>query len=241
MLTIKKEIAMSRTTQEKWLVVFYSVPSRPVSNRMTLWRKLAKAGAVQLKGAVYILPFSEEHYELCQWLMSQVSSMRGDGAFVRVNKIETMSDADVRELFKQHRDADYRKIEKQLDDLERKISGVRKGARPQAADKFTELIRKLSRGHQEIHRIDFFLSAAGAALQKRLKTVEGEIKTISGSELRTKPVDIPSHRAFDFSGKTWVTRKKPFVDRMASAWLIRKFIDPKATFRFAPRPTTPHR
>jgi len=78
-----------------WILFFYSVPSKPVSNRMKVWRKLMKAGAVQLKGAVYLLPFNDEHYELLQWLVSEIAEMKGEGAFTRIEHIDTMKDSGI--------------------------------------------------------------------------------------------------------------------------------------------------
>ena len=106
---------MPKTSAQEWLLIFYSVPSHPVSNRMMIWRKLAKAGAVQLKGAVYILPATEEHEELLQWLIGEVKSMGGDGAFVRSADIRTMTDADIRRIFTQQADQEYHRLEKELD------------------------------------------------------------------------------------------------------------------------------
>src|SRR5512142_1128474 len=119
---------MMRTVIPEWLLIFYSVPSHPVSNRMKIWRKLAKAGAVQLKGAVYILPATEEHEEFLQWLMGEVKSMGGDGAFVRTAEVKTMAEADIRELFQRQAEEGYRDFEKNLDALERRVQSVRKGA-----------------------------------------------------------------------------------------------------------------
>ena len=115
------------TLQKGWLLIFYTVPSHPVSNRMKIWRKLARSGAVQLKGAVYILPHNEEHYELCQWLVSEVASMGGDGTFVKVPAVETMTESEIIALFNGQRENDYRDIEKKLEELDRKMSTVRKG------------------------------------------------------------------------------------------------------------------
>src|SRR5512143_1155133 len=92
------DLHMQKTISQEWLLVFYSVPSHPVSNRMKIWRKLAKVGAVQLKGSVYILPATEEHEEFCQWLIGEVKSMGGDGAFVKGAEIKTMTDTDIRRL-----------------------------------------------------------------------------------------------------------------------------------------------
>src|SRR5512138_2011554 len=98
---------MPKEPVQEWLLIFYSVPSHPVSNRMKIWRKLAKTGAVQLKGAVYILPATEEHEEFCQWLIGEVKSMGGDGAFVRTADVRTMTDAEIRRLFTAQADQEY--------------------------------------------------------------------------------------------------------------------------------------
>src|SRR5512147_2154400 len=119
---------MPNAATQEWLLIFYSVPSQPVSNRMKIWRKLAKAGAVQLKGAVYILPATEEHEEFLQWLIGEVKSMGGDGAFVRTAEVKTMTGANIRELFLRQAEEAYRGFEKELDALERKVQSVRKGA-----------------------------------------------------------------------------------------------------------------
>src|SRR4030066_1230072 len=94
-----KQNTMSVAKSNKWLLIFYTVPSKPVSSRMKIWRRLAKAGAVQLKGAVYILPYNEEHLELCQWLVSEVAGMKGEGAFVKADRVETMTDKEIIDIF----------------------------------------------------------------------------------------------------------------------------------------------
>jgi hypothetical protein len=85
---------------------------------------------------------------------------------------------------------------------------------------------------ESIKRVDFFSSKAGAVFKKRLETLQAEIKKIENSYTSIPIPEIVARHIKDYQGKTWVTRKKPFVDRMASAWLIRKFIDPEASFEF---------
>jgi len=111
-----------------WLLFFYSVPSKPVSNRMKIWRRLTQAGALPFKGAAYILPHSEEHYEFCQWLVSEAVGMGGEAAFVHVEKIETMHDMELIDLFNRQRERDYQDIEKGFEGLERKIQSIKKGS-----------------------------------------------------------------------------------------------------------------
>jgi hypothetical protein len=220
--------------QYTWLLIFYSVPSKPVSNRMKIWRKLAKAGAVQLKGSVYILPENEEHYEFFEWLISEVTSMGGDGAFAKVAQIETLKQNEIIALFNHQREQEYRGVERELEYFERKINSIRKGGRSQQADKLLEQLNKYVKEFEEIRKVDFFSAKAGVALGKRIGAVMSEIKDMTpSSQQEQSVVPLIKHADLDdYQGKVWVTRKNPFVDRMASAWLIKRFIDPKASFAF---------
>ncbi len=216
----------------KWLLFLYSVPSKPVSNRMKIWRRLTQAGAVPFKGAAYILPYNEEHYELCQWLVSEVISMGGEAAFLRLEKIETMKDNEIIELFNRHRMNDYKDIEKRLEEIENRIQSIIKGSGIKDQKKLTDRFHKLSKEFDAIRKIDFFSSKTGTILKKRLETLSLELKKITPSSKDTEVSKIIPRQTKDYRGKTWVTRRKPFVDRMASAWLIKKFIDPEASFEF---------
>ena len=222
---------MGKSPDQEWLLVFYSVPSHPVSIRMKIWRKLAKTGAVQLKGAVYVLPASEEHQEFLQWLIGEVKSVGGDGAFVRTPAIETMDNGDIRELFLQQIGKEYRGLEKNLEVLERKVSSVRKGTKlPSSRDLNSQAARIAGEFH-DIGKRDFFASSQGIEIRKRIEQVESALKGLGNSPAAERTA-VASKRPEQYRGRTWITRKKPFVDRMASAWLIRRFIDPAAVFRF---------
>lgn len=223
---------MSLAPHDKWLLIFYTVPSHPVSNRMKIWRKLARSGAVQLKGAVYILPYNEEHYELCEWLVSEVASMGGDGTFVKVPEVETMTESEIIALFNVQRENDYHNLGKKLEELERKIGNIRKGGRGQNVKKLSDQLNKDKKEVEDIRKVDFFASRHGAVLQKLIKTMEDEVKSMSTPTIKEQTAVLTPKRSADYQGKTWATRKNPFVDRMASAWLIRRFIDPGAKFRF---------
>ena len=85
---------MSQKTS-KWLLFFYTVPAKPGSLRMKVWRRLLKLGAVSLKGSVYLLPFSEDHLEALHWLTEEVASLRGEAAFVKAEGIETLGDDEI--------------------------------------------------------------------------------------------------------------------------------------------------
>ena len=214
------------------LLFFYSVPSKPVSSRMKVWRRLAKAGAIQFKGAVYILPYSEEHYEFFQWLVSEVISVKGDAAFVRVENIETMKNSEIISLFNQQREKDYSVLMKNLEELERKVSSVRKGGGTQNNKKLMDQMTRIGKEFEGIQAVDFFSSKAGESLKKNIKALESGLKGISGTGAKEQKITLAQKRAQNYQNMTWATRKRPFVDRMASAWLIKKFIDKNAVFRF---------
>lgn len=215
-----------------WLLFFYSAPSKPVSNRMKIWRRLLKAGAVQFKGAVYLLPYRDDHYEFCQWLVSEVTTMGGEAAFVRVEKFETIKDNEIIQLFNQQRESNYRVVEKGLEDIENKIQAVQKRGWGQNDRKLLWQLSSYVKEFEEIRNRDFFSLKMGYALKKKIETLRSEMKKSVEPNTKEHTAIIVRRNVRDYQGKTWVTRKRPFVDRMASAWLIRKFIDQKAVFGF---------
>ncbi|MBI5213124.1 MAG: chromate resistance protein [Nitrospirae bacterium] len=215
-----------------WLLFFYSAPSKPVSSRMKIWRRLIKAGSLPFKGAAYILPYSEEHYEFCQWLVSEVDAVGGEAAFIGAGKIETMKDREIIDLFNKQREKDYHDIEKRSEAIEIKIQSIKKGS-GRHAKKTAEAFNKLLKEFEAVRKIDFFSSKTGAIFKKKLDTLRAELAGIDASYTSIPSRAITPKRAADYQGRIWITRKRPFIDRMASAWLIKKFIDKNAVFRFA--------
>jgi len=226
-------MAKTKSASEiSWMLFFYTVPSKPVRNRVTIWRKLLKAGALLFKGSVYILPYTEDYYELLTWLVSEVISLKGESAFVKVEKVETIANQQIINLFNEQREREYRRIMKGIEDVERKISSTRIGGESQNIKKITEQLKKNQKDYEEIKKTDFFASKAGTEVRSELNKIAEALKGLIGTEKKKATIAIPSSRIEDYQNKTWVTRKRPFVDRFASAWLIKKFIDKKATFTF---------
>jgi len=226
-------MAKNKTDNDlSWLLFFYTLPSKPVRNRMTVWRKLLKAGALSFKGSVYILPHTEEHYEFLTWLVSEVLSLKGEGSFVRVEKTETIDNRQIISLFNEQRETDYQHILKEFDEIERKITGTRIGGASQDKKNITNQIRKCQRDFEDIRKIDFFVSKRGLEVEIRLDRIITTLKGLLETEINNSAVIVAPARIEDYQHKTWVTRKRPFVDRFASAWLIKKFIDKNASFDF---------
>jgi hypothetical protein len=215
-----------------WLLFFYTLPSKPVRNRMTVWRKLLKAGSLPFKGSVYILPYTEENHEFLTWLVSEMISLKGEGSFVRVEKIEMIDNQQIISLFNEQRETDYQRILKGIDEIERKISSTKIGGAAHDTKKIAYQIRKCQRDFEDIRKIDFFISKRGLEIERRLDRIITTLKGLLGTETKKHTVSISPACIEDYQDKTWATRKRPFVDRFASAWLIKKYIDKNASFTF---------
>ncbi|MCG6551990.1 MAG: chromate resistance protein [Candidatus Magnetominusculus sp. LBB02] len=216
---------MLHSNKHRWLLFFYSIAAKPVSGRVKVWRRLVQAGAVQLKDAVYVLPYTDAHFEFFQWLSSEVVSLGGEAMFIKAEKIEMLDDAAIINLFNRHRKKDYAALERQLNDIESRIMPPLKDSNiKKLADSFHKCVKELG----EIRKIDFF-SDEGKRLSAKIDDLGGKLKGITSLSAQSQPA-IEQKRREDYQGKTWVTRQRPFVDRMASSWLIKRFIDKAAAF-----------
>jgi hypothetical protein len=221
----------------RWLTLLMSLPLTPTRHRVGVWRKLQRMGAVKLRGAAWILPESPETTELFQWLVQEIQSFRGEVTLLRVDRIETMSDEQVTALFHKARAAEYqavvqgcREVTAQID----RLKAAHRGSVPQVRARLDGLKRELDR----VQAIDYLDSPTGRrakatweAVAKRLRAVEA--KPTGGS--RMQRTSVPS------AGSTWVTRPRPHIDRIASAWLIKRFCDPTARFAFADATDAPRK
>jgi hypothetical protein len=207
------------------LLLLVGVPPTPSSLRVRVWRRLRSLGAVPLKRSAYLLPDTPERYEDFQWLAQEIQREGGDATLIRVEQIENMSSENVARLFHEPRDRDYRQLaaryRKALQRLERKS-----GAKSERAQ---EELARLTKEHHRIRDIDF-MDAPGGAEVRRLEEV------IAMRSRRSEPVRREERPTLDLAklrGRRWVTRPRPHIDRIASAWLIKRFIDPQAQFVFA--------
>ncbi len=200
-----------------WLLLLYSLPTKRNTERVAVWRRLKKMGAVQIKTSTYLLPDEPAQYEQFQWLAKQVRDYGGDSTLVRAQEIEGLTREKVVSLFNAARDQDYAALRKSLQTF------IARRQKSDAAAAATELER-FTRQFRELRQIDFFDSARGHEVAMLLRRAEGPRRSL---KLRT--LDAKQYRE-----KTWLTRPRPEIDRVGSAWLISKFIDPKAKFVFAP-------
>ncbi len=220
--------------QEGWLLFFYTVPTKPAGNRTKIWRKLSKIGAVKLKSAVYILPVSEEHVEILTWLVAEISSLGGEGAFAQSPAIAPFSEKELVDLFNRQSDRNYQQLNERLDRLQQKITRKTNSI---SIKELTAGLNRLQRELYSIKKTDFFCSKQGIKSEKQIQNLKNEIDRLMTAEKKQIPVADSRRRISlrerkDYQQKIWVTRKNPFVDRMACAWLIKSFIDSRPTFVF---------
>ena len=208
-----------------WLMLMVSLPPNPSSLRVRVWRKLRTLGAVALRPSVYLLPPTPDNFERFQWLGQEVVKDGGEATFLSVDQIESMKQSEVVRLFQQARDQDYRLLAERY----RKIArGLDRKTPPRTTARSDEELARLARELDRIREIDFF-DASGYQEVKRFKeTIEMRLHPRAAGA--TSEPDIPPG---SLRGRRWVTRPRPHVDRVASAWLIKRFIDPEADFVFA--------
>jgi hypothetical protein len=221
----QKETLISKEESVSWLFLLFNLPAKNASQRVKVWRKLKRFGALQLKTSTYVLPDEPMHYERFQWLAKEIDDGGGEATLARVKDIEGMPSAAVVALFNEARARDYDEIVEPLTHLIQ----ARK-ARKVPAQTFEGELEKVRRRFQEIQEIDYFQSARGEDLRALFQKAE------SLGAGKQKPETKARLRVEDFRGNTWVTRPRPEIDRVGSAWLILKFIDSKARFVFANTP-----
>jgi hypothetical protein len=213
---VKKNLATGQ--DRSWLLLLFSLPATHKTARVAIWRKLQKSGAIPIKTSTYLLPDTPAQYELFQWLAKQVTDYGGDSTLIRARQIEGLSDAKIVGRFNAARDSDYAA----LSDAARKLVEPRAAKRDKA---FADEVEKLRKGFHAIREIDFFDAPKAHVAESQLDRLE--------SATRSKTLPAARLQAAKFQSKTWVTRPRPEIDRVACAWLIRGFIDPKATLKFA--------
>jgi hypothetical protein len=212
-----------------WLVFSYSLLSQlRSSTRVGLWRRLQRLGAVVFKNGLYVLPDREECLEAFQWLAQEVQEAKGEATVMRVDHFDGMTDAQLIELFHAGCRKKYEQLDRQAAVLRKRIQAT---AKKQDATSIGRIFTKLQREGEEIAGVDFFDSPYGGQVTVRLR----QLKHAFVSEPPSAPTLPPAAMAV-YHDRTWVTRPRPHVDRLACAWFIRRFIHPQAVIRYSTHP-----
>lgn len=199
-----------------WLMLLHNIPPKPAYFRVKIWRRLQGLGAVAVKNAAYVLPRSEQALEDLNWVRRAIEEAGGEAVLCEARFIEGLDDRALRALFDTARDADYAAIAEE----------ARVVAEAEDAAEIEQGARRLRRRFDQVAAIDFFGAAGREPAEGALSGLEARMRRKQGE---AAPAPAAGGRPV---GKVWVTRSSVFVDRIASAWLIKRFIDPRARFKF---------
>jgi hypothetical protein len=212
----------------RWLLLIHQIPPKPDYFRVKVWRRLQRLGAVAIKNSVYVLPLSPQAQEDFQWVRREITEGSGDAFVCEARFVEGLSDEQIEALFHAARSADYGPIAEDVKQVVEQSAGgfASEERRAQVA---AETVR-LRRHFEEVAAIDFFGAPERELLQSLLAEIEAQLRRAAGAESEK---GSSGALGAEWRGRTWVTRRGVHVDRIASAWLIRRFIDAEASFKFA--------
>jgi hypothetical protein len=210
-----------------WQLLVISLPSNCATPRMRVWRALKGLGAAVLRDGVYLLPDSQSAHAAFTQQASEVQRSGGTAQVLRVDAPDAEQDRQFRALF--DRADDYARILQ----VARKLKS---GLSPQRRAAAARSMKRLRREFETIHATDYFLGPAAAQAGELLTEVEMALTAPGEPSMQTGR--IPRLTRKDYRGRTWATRARPWVDRLASAWLIKRFIDPKARIVWLKDPKT---
>ena len=215
---------MSLDAQISWLLLVVSLPTESATARMRIWRNLKAQGCMALRDGAYLLPAGDEREQALRGLADECVEEGGNAWLMHVQPRSPDEASAFRQLF--DRSADYAQLSKSWKEAKRSLDTL-------SAPELTRLQRKLQREYEALRGIDFFpgdasleAEAAWIELGRRIQRVlsPDEPHESDGALRRLDPAQ--------YQGRTWATRRRLWVDRVASAWLIRRFIDRDARFRW---------
>ena len=219
-------------TAQRWLLMTHQLPAKPAYARVKIWRRLQAIGAVSVKNAVYALPWGEQAQEDFEWLLKEVQEQGGEGLICEAKLVGGLSDQEIEELFRGARDADYEELAKEARTLALSLEPLPLAQRHvEGKSQF----KRLKARRDQVVAIDFFGANGRDAIDGLLADLEERLREDATLEPEASDQEQGGPMALtDLRGRTWVTRKGVHVDRIASAWLIQRFIDPQAQFKFVP-------
>ena len=214
---------MNLDKPKQWLLLIHQIPPKPDYFRVKIWRRLQQVGAVAIKQSVYVMPRSEQAYEDLNWILKEVLEGGGEASLSEAAFLEGITDDDVTGMFRAARAADYDRI---ITDARRLSEGAKNAA--EGVSKQRVQYARLKKRLEEVTALDFFSAPERGA-------AEGALAQLASSFAEAEP-ERARKSVGQVRGKTWVTRKGVFIDRIACAWVIRRHIDNQAGFKFTADP-----
>jgi hypothetical protein len=204
-------VATHQAKRAPWLLLIFSLPVKRASERVQVWRKLKRHGALPLRSSGYVLPNGPINRERFEWLASAIRKYKGEASVVQVHAIDDLPSEALAQRFVEARSPDYELLIRELQKI-----------RPTSKTSFSQVARLRNR-FEEIAAVDFFTSP----LRGRVEALLDRLDSHNRSAVEQSP---PARIKKEYLDRTWMTRPQPGIDRVSSAWLIRRFIDGKAKF-----------
>jgi hypothetical protein len=211
--------------KKEWLLLIHQIPPKPSYFRVRIWRRLQQVGAIAVKQSVYALPKSQQASEDFGWILKEIAEGGGEASVCEARFLEGLTDEQVVSMFQSARKGEYEKIIREARNLQNEFS-AKSSATAETMAKSKSQLSRLRGRFGEILAIDFFSTPERSAAEIVLSDLSSQLKGSPSSKAAVK------RNLKELKGRTWVTRDNVFVDRIASAWLIRRFIDRGAKFKF---------
>jgi len=215
-----------------WLVLIHQLPPKPPYLRVKVWRRLQALGAVPIKNSVYVLPNTDDAREDFEWVLREIQQEGGEASLCEARLVDGLTDDEVRTSFQAARESDYRGLATEIRTFARQtLSHRTRDLSPEKHAQVEGALTRFRKRFADIGRIDFFGAPGRETVEGLLTDLERQLGAETSSR-RTPATAL--RRVADVQGCVWVTRAGVHIDRIASAWLIRRFIDRTARFKFVP-------
>ncbi|MBI5569044.1 MAG: chromate resistance protein [Desulfomonile tiedjei] len=221
---------MTECPDGKWLLLIHQIPPKPGYLRVKIWRRLQGLGAVAIKNSVYVIPRNDQTLEDFQWVLREIVQAGAEASICTASFLEGLTDEQVEALFRTARDADYGHIAEEA-------KAVLDAAPPSASmtdedrSELQAALTRLKKRFSVVRKVDFFGAQGRESAATLLEKLEFRLAQARRQSVKERK-EPDTWDLSQFRGRTWVTRKGVYVDRIACAWLIRRFIDRDASFRF---------
>ena len=213
-------MSVAASSPVPWLLLVFSLPAKNASQRVEIWRKLQRYGVLPMRSSGHVLPNSEINRERMEWLATTIRTYKGQASVVQVQGFDNLPPEQLKRLFVEARSRDYQKLLHEA----KKILALSASRRPSGR------LNRIRRRFLEIQDIDFF----GSPLRAKLESVlaHADEAATAKTDRKGKP------KSSEYVNRVWMTRPRPGIDRVSSAWLIRRFIDPRARFVYGAESST---
>ena len=211
-------MGVTKNKEVPWLLLVFSLPARSASQRVQIWRKLQRYGMLALRSSGYVLPNTAANQERMEWLATAIRTYKGQASVVQVQGFDDLPADRLQRMFVEARSRDYQKLLHEVKKLLALSPSRRPGGR----------LNRIRRRFLDLQDIDFF--------ENRLRTKLENLLAQADESGAQKTSGKAKRKSGEYVNRLWMTRPRPGIDRVSSAWLIHRFIDPKARFVFGAEP-----